>query len=128
MNRLQNGPRTVRVLYDGGCPMCAAMAERLRRRDRHERLIFDNVADRSFDPTPFGLTQTAAEAAVHAVLPDGRVVSGMEAVRAAHTAAGWGWMIAPTGWPVLRPMFDRVYRIFAHHRRRSGATRKRPGR
>ena len=30
--------------------------------------------------------------------------------------SGLGWLVAPTGWPLLRPLFDRLYGGFARHR------------
>ena len=111
----------VRLLYDGDCPFCRSETDFLRRQDRHGRLILDTVADPSFDPARFGLTREAVDGALHAFLPDGRMVTRMDAVRAAYAAVGRGWMAAPTGWPILRPLFDRAYRVFARNRRRWGA-------
>lgn len=127
------GPRkpefAVRLLYDGDCPFCRSETDFLRRRDRHGRLILENVADPSFHPARFGLTREAVDGVLHALLPDGRVVTRMDAVRAAYAAVGRGWMVAPTGWPLLRPLFDRAYRVFARNRLRWGAAlRRRPSR
>jgi len=37
-------------------------------------------------------------------------------LRLAYDAAGIGWVLRPTGWPMLRPLFDAGYRVFARHR------------
>ncbi len=58
---------------------------------------------------------------LHVRTPDGRVVCAMEAVRAAYRAVGLGWLVAPTGWPGLRPVFDRLYAAFARNRLTWGA-------
>lgn len=57
-------------------------------------------------------------AEMHAFTGDGRVVRGMEVFRLAYRAVGWGWVWAPTGWPILRPIFDALYRVFARNRLR----------
>lgn len=59
-------------------------------------------------------------AEIHGVYPDGRLVKGATAFRAAYRAVGLGWLLAPTGWPLLKPLFDRLYALFARHRLRLG--------
>jgi predicted DCC family thiol-disulfide oxidoreductase YuxK len=44
------------------------------------------------------------------------VIEGMPAIRAAWRAAGLGWVMAPTGWPVLRWLCDLGYLVFARYR------------
>jgi predicted DCC family thiol-disulfide oxidoreductase YuxK len=58
--------------------------------------------------------------ALHGVLPDGRKVTGVAAFREAYRAVGLGWVAAPTGWPVLRQVFDLLYVVFARYRVRLG--------
>ena len=55
---------------------------------------------------------------IHGVLPDGTVVTRMEVFRRAYRAVGWGWLLAPTGWPVLKPIFDWGYEQFAKRRKK----------
>jgi predicted DCC family thiol-disulfide oxidoreductase YuxK len=50
----------------------------------------------------------------------------VETFRQAYRAVGLGWVLAPTGWPLLRPAFDALYRIFARHRVRMGRVFGRP--
>ncbi len=53
---------------------------------------------------------------IHGVFPDGRIVRKVEAFRQAYRAVGLGWLLAPTGWPVLRWVFDGLYALFARYR------------
>lgn len=71
-----------------------------------------------FDPARYGATMDELMGQVHAVAPDGSMVTGMEVFRRAYRAIGLGWLLAPTGWPVLRPIADRLYRWFARVRPR----------
>ena len=109
-----------KLLYDGECPICRREVRWLRRVDRHGRLDYEDIAAPDFDPARHGLTTEAVQGALHAILPDGRVMRAMAAVRTAYRAVGLGWLVAPTGWPLLRPLFDRLYRGFARHRLRIG--------
>jgi predicted DCC family thiol-disulfide oxidoreductase YuxK len=80
------------------------------------RIKLVDIAQPGFDPGAYGRTMNDVMGSIHGVTPDGRVVSGPEVFRLAYGAVGWGWLWAPTGWPVLRPIFDRLYRVFARLR------------
>jgi predicted DCC family thiol-disulfide oxidoreductase YuxK len=108
----------IKLLYDGLCPVCSREVRFMRKRDRKSRLAFEDIADPSFDPALYGLTTEQVIGAMHGVLPDGSIVRGMAAFRIAYRAIGLGWLAAPTGWPILRPIFDLLYRIFARYRPR----------
>jgi predicted DCC family thiol-disulfide oxidoreductase YuxK len=57
---------------------------------------------------------------LHGILPDGRVVRRVEAIRQAYQAVGLGWLVAPMRWPVVRWVLDGMYCIFARNRIRWG--------
>lgn len=106
----------LRILYDGDCPICRRKAHFLQKRDRKGALRFSNIREPGFQPLETGVSMAELEKQIHAVLPDGRVISRMEVIRAAYREIGLGWLAAPTGWPVLRPLFDALYGFVAKHR------------
>ncbi|MHC4141140.1 MAG: thiol-disulfide oxidoreductase DCC family protein [Planctomycetota bacterium] len=118
---------TIRVLIDGACPLCRGEAALLRRLDRERgRLVLEDIAGPGFEPGGVGVSLDELMGTIHGVLPDGTIVTGMEVFRRAYGAVGLGWLLAPTAWPGLRPLFDRAYRWFARNRlrltgRRDGA-------
>jgi predicted DCC family thiol-disulfide oxidoreductase YuxK len=108
-----------RILFDGDCPLCRREISMLERIDGGRgRLDFEDISERSFDASRYGLEARAVHERIHGVLPDGRVVEGVEVFRRAYAAIGLGWLVAPTRWPVLRPVFDAAYRWFARNRLR----------
>lgn len=108
-----------RILIDGECPLCRYEGNLLRRLDRGRgRLAIEDITAPGFDAARLGTTFEAVMGQIHGVLPDGRLVIGMEVFRLAYSAVGLGWLLAPTGWPGLKPMFDRFYRWFARNRLR----------
>lgn len=114
---MASGP--FRILIDGDCPLCRHEARLLARLDRGRgRLVLEDITAPSFDPTAIGRTFEDVMGSIHGVTADGRVVAGMEVFRRAYGAVGMGWLLAPTGWPMLRPVFDRLYRWFAANRLR----------
>lgn len=110
-------PAQFTILIDGDCPLCRHEAALLRRLDRGRgRLAFIDISDAAFNPASLGVSMSDVMGTIHGVLPDGRLVTGLDVFRRAYGAVGWGWLWAPTGWPVVRPLADRVYRWFARRR------------
>ncbi len=56
------------------------------------------------------------EKQIHAILPDGTIISRMDVIRAAYREIGLGWLTVPMGWPLLRPLFDGLYGLVAKYR------------
>jgi len=109
----------LRVLIDGACPLCRREADLWRRLDRGRgRIVLEDISSGDFDPACYGLTDEQALRQIHGILPSGHVIRGMEVFRQAYGAVGWGWLVGPTAWPILRPLFDRAYRWFAQNRLR----------
>lgn len=107
------------IFIDGLCPLCVKEAGFMRRLDRGRgRLCIIDIAAGDFDPSTYGRSMDEFMGSIHGLTADGRLITGMEVFRRAYGAVGWGWVLAPTGWPVLRPVFDAVYRWFARNRLR----------
>ncbi len=111
---------SLKLLYDGACPFCRREVDFLKRRNRRMLLRFEDISEPQFDPSRYGLTKDEVNRVLHGVLPDGRVVRGLDAIRRAYEAVGLGWLLAPTGWPGIRWFADRVYETFARNRLRLG--------
>lgn len=107
---------TFTLLYDSLCPICRREVDWLKRRDRNGRLATIDIAAPGFDPAPLGLSAERVVARLHGIEANGTVVEGMAAMRGAWRAVGLGWLIAPTGWPLLRYLFDGMYLVFARYR------------
>ena len=87
-------------------------------KNKFGRLGFQDINDAGFDPALYGKTFAELMAEIHGVYPDGRITKGMSVFRATYSAVGLGWLLAPTGWPLLKPLFDLLYRLFAKYRLR----------
>lgn len=109
----------ITVLYDGECPLCRREAMAMRKLDRGRGILaVEDAADPAFEPAKYGLTLAEVMGVIHGVMADGTVVRELEVFRRAYGAVGWGWLWAPTGWPVVKPLFDRLYLWFARNRLR----------
>lgn len=120
LQRLQAERRwKLRILFDGDCPLCAREIAMLRRLDRGRgRIGFEDIAAPGFHAGDYGLEQATLMARIHAALPDGQVIEGVEVFRRAYAAVGLGWLVVPTRWPLLRNLTEAAYSVFAKNRLR----------
>jgi len=104
------------VFYDGDCPLCMREIGFLRRRDRRGRVRFTDIAAPGFDPASVGVSWERLMDRIHARLPDGSLIEGVEVFRRLYRAVGLGWLLAPTRLPGLRQLADWIYSRFAKNR------------
>ena len=108
-------PSTLTILYDGGCPLCLREVSILGRRDagRH-RLAFVDIDAPGYDPAAHGgITYREAMGRMHAITDDGTVLRDVAVFRRAYELVGLGWVYAPSRWPLLAPLAEAFYRLWA---------------
>ncbi|MEL6797878.1 MAG: DUF393 domain-containing protein, partial [Planctomycetota bacterium] len=82
------------ILIDGDCPLCRHEANLMRKLDKGRgNLELVDIAEPDFDASTYGTTFETVMGHIHGVLPDGRLVTGMEVFRRAYAAVGWGWVL-----------------------------------
>jgi predicted DCC family thiol-disulfide oxidoreductase YuxK len=117
----------IRILFDGDCPLCKREISMLERMDQRRqksgetgrrRIDFEDISAQGFDAGRYGLENRAVHERIHGVLGDGTVVEGVEVFRVAYSAVGFGWLVAPTRWPLIEPIANLLYRLFARNRLR----------
>jgi predicted DCC family thiol-disulfide oxidoreductase YuxK len=108
----------IEVFYDGGCPLCRREINMLRRRDRAQRVRFTDIDDPGFSPDSVGRTREELMARLHARLPDGTWIWGVEVFRHLYAAAGFHRLARLSRWPVISPLLELAYRVFARNRLR----------
>ncbi|MFM9109318.1 MAG: thiol-disulfide oxidoreductase DCC family protein, partial [Prochlorococcaceae cyanobacterium] len=112
------------LLYDGGCPLCLREVAALRRRDGHRhpetpQLAFIDIDDPAYDPAAHGgISYAEAMGRIHAIAADGTVLRDVAVFRRAYALVGLGWLYAPTTWPLLAPLADGLYGLWASLRLR----------
>lgn len=107
-----------RVFYDAACPICV----------REMQLLAEDPSNRRLQPVPIqgseallaqcGITPAAAMTYLHIMTADGRIFSGMPAVRQMYAGRKQLWWLRLAALPVLRQAADRFYPWFARNRYR----------
>ncbi len=105
------------LFYDGECGFCRDAVAVLSRWDREGRIELIPFQDAA-RVAKFGLALPALAAAMHLVLPDGRVVAGADAVpELGRLLPGKRWLTWLFAVPGVRPIARRAYAWIAARRR-----------
>jgi predicted DCC family thiol-disulfide oxidoreductase YuxK len=105
------------LIYDGECGICQQAVALLKRWDREHVLRFVPFQDTAAIGR-FGIALPALAAAMHLVLPDGRVYPGADAIpELLQLFPGKRWLAPLFRIPGVRPIARRVYAWIAERRR-----------
>lgn len=128
MTSIQSAPTTVtsaaswqiELLYDGACPLCVREVNFLRRQDAGRGLVsFVDIAEDSYNPADHaGIDFETAMGRIHAILPDGTIVTNVAVFRRTYEILGIGWIYAITKFPPLEAVANFLYGIWADLRLR----------
>ena len=88
--------------------------------DKHARIRLIDIAAPGFDPSPLGLKLEDLMARIHARLPDGRLIEGVEVFRRVYEALGFGPLVSVSRLPGVSTLLDGAYTVFARNRLRLG--------
>lgn len=108
----------VEVFVDNDCPLCRREVNFLRRRDKHQRILFTDISSPEFDATRYDHDMPTLMAEIRGRLPDGTWIKGVEVFRHLYLAVGWKLPVALSRLPVIRPLLDVGYTLFARNRLR----------
>lgn len=109
----------VEVFFDGECPLCVREIGLLRRLDAQQsRIRFTDISSPSFVVAELGISYRALMERIHARLPNGELVTGVEVFRRLYGAVGFRRLVALTRWPVVAPLLGVAYELFAKNRLR----------
>jgi predicted DCC family thiol-disulfide oxidoreductase YuxK len=106
------------LFFDGECPLCRREVALMRTLDRRRRVLFTDIAAAGFDAARLGRDHATLMASIHAQLPDGTLVTGVEAFRRAYAALGLGPLVAFSRLPLVSQLAERAYAVFARNRLR----------
>lgn len=110
------------LLYDGGCPLCLREVRFLQQRDHRlhgarPRILFVDIDTPDYNPDAYqGISYREAMGRIHAISASGAVLRDVAVFRQAYTLIGLGWLYAPTGWPLLSPLVNWAYGLWARWR------------
>jgi len=114
---IDNRAPQLTLLFDGGCPLCLREVGFLRKRDLAKKIAFVDIDSPEYVPHHYGnISYRNAMARIHAITADGTILQDVAVFREAYRLIGLGWIYAPTRWPLISPLIDRIYSLWASRR------------
>jgi predicted DCC family thiol-disulfide oxidoreductase YuxK len=105
------------LIYDGECGICQSAVARLKRWDREQILHYVPFQDAA-RVARFGIALPKLAAAMHLILPGGRVYPGADAVpELLRLFPGKRWLAPVFRVPGVLPLARRIYAWIAIRRR-----------
>src|SRR5690554_3743594 len=104
------------IFYDGGCPLCVREMRHLKRLDKHQNMVFEDINAGDFNQRYPQVSFTRANQILHGMNADGEMLYGLDVTHAAWSLVGRGWLTAPLRWPLIRGLADKGYLFFARNR------------
>ncbi|HEY9151202.1 MAG: DUF393 domain-containing protein [Gammaproteobacteria bacterium] len=104
------------IFYDGGCPLCMAEMRQLQASDREGKLAFVNLHDVDFSERYPHIDPVRADRVLHGQLESGELLHGLDVTCLAWSLVGKHKWLSVLRWPILRPLSDLTYRLFARYR------------
>ena len=104
------------VFYDSHCPLCMAEIRQLAALDVHGRLRLEDIHGEDFSQRFPHIDPQQADRVLHGQFEDGRMIYGLDVTAEAWGRVGKHRWLKVLRWPLLRPLSDLGYRLFARYR------------
>ncbi len=103
------------LFYDGQCPICRREMDLLQSRLRQPATLqLQDLHTASPEQGFPGKAELLAN--LHLLRDDGTWLTGLDANARAWSHTAWGWLFAITRWPLIKPLSDWIYEIWANRR------------
>jgi predicted DCC family thiol-disulfide oxidoreductase YuxK len=111
-------PWQIKLLYDGDCPLCVREVNFLQQKDAGKgKVAFVNIADEDYSPEEnANIDYEQAMNRIHAILPNGAIVTNIEVFRRVYEILGMGWVYSFTKLPLLGTITNKMYELWAYWR------------
>ena len=104
------------IFYDGRCPLCLAEMRQLQAANTAGLLRFEDLHAQDFAQRYPHIDPQRADRILHGQLESGEVLLGLDVTWQAWSRVGKHRWLAVLRWPLLRPIADVAYRLFARYR------------
>lgn len=109
---------SVKVLYDGECPICVKEISFLQflQRKRAEKVDFVDISVPEYDETKYGVSYEMAMEEMTVIDTNDKIHRGVPAFTVMYGAVGLSWLGRFISLPLIRPVMDHAYGVFARNR------------
>ena len=105
-------PPTVELYYDGQCPLCSIEMRHLQQLKRDTLILTDIHLATDLNQE----TKRDFLSRLHLRMPDGEMLSGLDASVYAWQQTRFGFLWSWLRWPIVKPLADFIYDKWAQRR------------
>jgi predicted DCC family thiol-disulfide oxidoreductase YuxK len=113
---MEHGTMKLTLFYDSHCPLCVAEMRQLKAFDSAGRLAFADLHAPDFIQRYPHIDQLKACRILHGQLDSGELLLGLDVTCLAWSLVGRHEWLALLRWPIVKPIADAVYLLFARYR------------
>lgn len=104
------------IFYDGGCPLCVAEMDHLKRLDNAGKIAFEDICAADFNARFPRVDRQQADRILHGELGDGEMIYGLDVTYSAWALVGKRHWVAILRWPLFKQLAQLGYLFFARYR------------
>ena len=101
------------LYYDASCPLCSKEIKYLKSLQQGDLYCADIHTEL---PEALATQKEAMLRILHLYKKDGKCMQGLNATVEAWSHTGYGWAFRFLRWPMIRPIADKVYSMWAKKR------------
>ena len=103
------------IFYDSKCPLCSAEMDKLKQLDVTNQISLIDLHNEQLMEQHADIIFESAMKILHGKY-QGKIIFGLEVTYVAWRLVGKGKWVAPLNWPVIKPVANMTYHLFAKFR------------
>lgn len=107
---------TLTIFYDSQCPLCLAEMQQLKAYDNDNRIHLVSLHAEDFHLHYPHIDREKADQILHGMQDNGEMLYGLDVTCSAWTLVGKYKWLKVLRWPLVQPVADIVYLVFARYR------------
>ncbi|KLV05561.1 hypothetical protein ABT56_11390 [Photobacterium aquae] len=111
-------PKNLTLFFDSSCPLCTKEMHLLKQADSNNLIEIEDILASDFTQRYPDIDPVKANIILHGRLKDGRLLLGLDATAKAWALTGKKTWVQWFRLPLIKPIADLGYKIFAKHRYR----------
>ncbi|MDC9500345.1 MULTISPECIES: thiol-disulfide oxidoreductase DCC family protein [unclassified Pseudoalteromonas] len=106
------------IFYDASCPLCNTEMQHLKDADTKHKIVLVDLNSHDFSARYPSVNKNKAMAILHAQLPTGEMIYGLDVTYQAWKTVGKYRWLKIFRLPIIRYFADAAYMFFAKHRQK----------
>ncbi|MCE2570917.1 thiol-disulfide oxidoreductase DCC family protein [Motilimonas eburnea] len=104
------------IFYDALCPLCKREMKHIKQRDHLNKVALVDINQIDFEQRYPHICRQKANDILHGQTASGEILLGLDVTHQAWSLIGYGKWVSLLRKPLIKPVADKAYLLFAKHR------------